>query len=86
MKTGIKDIVGKQIVGVVAARHRSGDPRQQLFLIFSDGTSLEIYGEGFNCGGSLDKYDGLDSIRRSIRPGGEITDSYFVRVTPALLH
>jgi len=86
MKLGIKDIIGKQITGVIAARHRVEPPRQQLFLIFSDGTSLELYGESFNCAGGLDRCGGPDSIQRGLRAGTEITDSYFIGLDSALVH
>lgn len=85
MKDGLKDILGKRIAGVIAAQHEN-EPRRQLFLIFSDGTSLELYGEYFNCGSGLDKWKGSESIRRSLRAGSKITDAYFIDPQPTALH
>lgn len=42
MKSGIEQIVGKTITGVVEIS-RESSPRQQLWLTFSDGTRYEFY-------------------------------------------
>ena len=42
MKSGIEEIVGKTITGVVEIS-RQNSPRQQLWLTFSDGTRYEFY-------------------------------------------
>ena len=75
MKDGVKDIVGKTITSVVVG---SGDmpPRAQVFLIFTDGTSFEFYGEAFSCCGGLDRQD-VNSAQRYIRKaGGSVNDVY----------
>ena len=46
MKDGLAHIVGKRIAGVVVAQSPRG-PRQQVFLVFEDGTRLEFWGETF---------------------------------------
>ena len=43
MKDGIKDIIGKQITGVVVTEIESGNSLHQVFLVFSDDTSYELY-------------------------------------------
>ena len=56
MKWSIDQIVGKTISNVVVVdKHR--DPKQQLFLVFDDHTSLEIYGEYFDCARELEAAD-----------------------------
>ena len=53
MKWSIDQIVGKTISNVVVVeKHR--DPKQQLFLVFDDDTSMEIYGEYFDCARELE--------------------------------
>ena len=42
----LKKIVGKRISGLVVARGPSA-PRQQVFLVFDDGTYYELYGPEF---------------------------------------
>lgn len=43
MKDGIKDIIGKQITGVVVTERENGSPQSQVYLVFSDDTSYELY-------------------------------------------
>lgn len=53
MKGGLSKILGKTISGVVVAEnHRN--PKQQVFIVFSNGTYLEIYGDEFTCANGLD--------------------------------
>ena len=59
MKNGLQQIVGKDIVAVVVAEsHRS--PRNQVFLIFADGTRFELWGDHFSCCSGLDSVEGLE--------------------------
>ena len=75
MKAGMSEIVGKEIVGVVAARN--GDmPNHQVFLAFSDGTYFEFFGENFSCAsgvlpGGLEK-----ATQYAVSMGGTITHLY----------
>src|SRR3954469_11063963 len=42
LREEISEIVGKRIVGLVAKK-QSQTPRTQLFLIFDDGTNIELF-------------------------------------------
>jgi|GEM_PF-2883450 len=53
MKNGLRYVVGKRIAGVVVAESER-PPRQQVFLVFTDGTCFELYGESFRCCSGLD--------------------------------
>jgi len=63
MKNGLKGIIGKQIAAVVVASGRA--PRQQVFLVFADGTRFEFWGEGFNCRSRLDSAAGIEEYVES---------------------
>lgn len=52
MKDGLKEIVGKRIAGVVVAESDQ-DSRQQVFLVFGDGTTFEFHGNHFTCSAGL---------------------------------
>ena len=73
MKDGIKQLVGKRITGVVAARN-DGAPRHQVFLLLEDGTRFEFHGDSFTCTSGL---DGGPGVFRYIRDGGgKVTRAY----------
>jgi hypothetical protein len=74
IKDGIRGIVGKTITGVVASRNRS-DPRQQLFLVFSDGTSYELYSSSgdLHSASGLDRGDADAARRYALGFQGEVT-------------
>jgi hypothetical protein len=55
MKNGIRQIIGKSVSGVVLAENDERSPRTQLFLTFSDGTYLEIWGDEFTYAGAFDR-------------------------------
>lgn len=42
-KDSLSDIIGKTISSVVVAENRQSEPRVQVFLVFSDNTSFEIW-------------------------------------------
>lgn len=67
MKDGLKYVIGKRIVGVVVASSEGRAPKQQVFLVFSDGTRFEFWGEHFSCCGGLDRAFG---IAEYIKDGG----------------
>lgn len=74
MKGGLGDIVGKEIAGVIVARNDRRAPKHQLFLLFTDGTRYEIYGEHFTCCGGVDEASG---VLRAIEAGGaQVTRLY----------
>jgi len=72
MKPGIKNIIGKTISGIVVANNMA-NPKQQMFLIFSDGTYLEFYGEGFSCAGGLDFGGAAEASQYAEGMGARIT-------------
>lgn len=78
MKTGVGDIIGKTISGVVVAENKR-NPRQQVFLVFSDGTYLEFWGESFNCAGGLHRGDAVAASQYAEGMGARITDVYPVK-------
>lgn len=77
MKDGIKQIVGKTIAAVVIADN-GRRPRHQIFLVFDDETSYEIYGDSFTCAGGIDKM-GIERVLEyaKLAMGGEVTHVYF---------
>ncbi len=56
MREEISEIVGKRIIGLVAKKQDRA-PRTQLFLMFDDGTYIELYG---TCTGEIQWYRGCD--------------------------
>lgn len=73
MKDGLKYLIGKRIAGVVVATSKHS-PRQQVFLVFSDGSRFEFYGENFSCCSGLDD---ARTIQRYVDSGqGEIVRVY----------
>jgi hypothetical protein len=59
--TALPAILGKTIASVVVSDDNASGPPAQLFLVFDDGTALEIYGQ-LQIAGSLDT-GGLDHAR-----------------------
>lgn len=55
MKSGLNDIIGKTITDVIVARNDRGDPANQVFLVFDDGTYFEFWGAQFNCNSGVDR-------------------------------
>ncbi len=49
MRSHIAKIIGKRIRSIVLVEN-DRDPREQVFLIFDDGTYFELFGERFSCG------------------------------------
>jgi hypothetical protein len=72
MKTeGLSEMLGKTVTGVIAKQSRlNRPPHSQLFLIFSDGTYLEIWGDVHPAGG-VDP-GGLEKARRYLAESTEI--------------
>lgn len=62
MKDGIKQIVGKTIAAVVVASN-SRRPHYQIFLVFDDETSFEIFGDAMTCASGLNPW-GIDRVLR----------------------
>ena len=65
MKHRLAQMVGKQIAAVVLAEN-GRDPKLQVFLAFSDGTSFEFRGESLSGCAVLDRSAGImESLERS---------------------
>ena len=76
MKDGAKEIVGKEITGVIVAKNALRDPRTQMFLVFGDGTHFEIYGNQFTGAGGVDRGDAETVTKYVTSNGGEVVASY----------
>ena len=59
-------LLGKRIKAVIAAKCRGSNPQQQLFLIFEDDNYVELFGDEFEVGSSL-------------QPGGESAVMHYLR-------
>lgn len=75
MKDGIREIIGKNISGVVVAQNDKS-PRIQLFLTFTDGTYFEIWGDNFSCAGGIDRGGAATAAGYAQALGARITASY----------
>jgi hypothetical protein len=73
MKDGLRHIVGKRIAAVVVAESPR-PPRQQVVLVFDDGTRFEFWGESFSCCSGVDQAAGI--IRDVKSAGGKVTRVY----------
>lgn len=75
MKAGMSEIVGKEIVGVVAAKN-DDMPNRQVFLVFSDGTYFEFWGDSFSCASGVNHGDVEEVLKSAVKMGGTITHTY----------
>lgn len=75
MKNGVKYIVGKEVAGVVVASSPN-NPRQQVFLTFTDGTYFEFWGESFNCAAWVDQGGPEAAIAYASKNGGQVKALY----------
>ncbi len=68
-----KKVIGRRIEGLVVAQHPESPPRMQVFLVFDDGTSYELYGTDIQGGGGTDR-GGIKAVRSNLkgRPGIDI--------------
>jgi hypothetical protein len=71
MKKGIEHISGKTISAVVTAKNPRA-PRQQVTLVFTDGTRLELFGEGIECAPVLHRGGILEAVRSARHGGGDV--------------
>ena len=71
-REAFKGVVGKRILEVVVAQHHDS-PRNQVFLIFDDGTYYELYGADIQPSKNI-RDGGLDEVRAYVgrRKGAEI--------------
>ena len=67
----LKVILGKTIQAVVI---RSGDhnPKDQVFLVFDDGTAYEFYGAEINSASGLDSGGKAAALKYATMFGGDI--------------
>lgn len=70
---GLKQIIGKTIIDVVVAQNCYTN--QHVFLVFSDKTYFEFYGEGFTCASGVIHGGGVAEVMKYVG-GGEITWVY----------
>ena len=61
MKSNTERIIGKTITSVVVSRNDQW-PQNRVFLVFSDDTYFEFYGQGFTCRDGL----GIGGVRSAI--------------------
>lgn len=74
MKDGFKGIIGRRVAAVVVASSERSAPRQQVFIVFDDGTRLEFYGEAFSCCAGVDPAAGIEEYVHS--GGGKVVRVY----------
>lgn len=74
MKDGFKGIIGRRVATVVVASGEKSTPRQQVFIVFDDGTRLEFYGEAFSCCSGVDAAAGIEEYVHS--GGGRVVRVY----------
>jgi hypothetical protein len=82
MRGGVTQILGKTISGVIHRdRGHHGPPRTQLFLLFRDGTQLELRSDhAFTCGATLSQGDWRGSLREL--PACDVTEC-LLELSPA---
>lgn len=74
MKDGVREIPGKTISAVVVGS-ANRPPRNQVILVFDDGTSIEFYGDAFTCTSGLD-YHNLDKAIAYVEEMGGVDAVY----------
>jgi hypothetical protein len=74
MKDGFKGIIGRCVAAVVVASSERSDPRQQVFIVFDDGTRMEFYGKSFSCCSGVDPAAGIEEYVHS--GGGKVVRVY----------
>lgn len=53
----LDQVIGKTISGVAVSERTHRGPRNQIFLLFDDGSSLEIWGDDLRPASGLDQSD-----------------------------
>ena len=68
VKDSLSDLIGKTIRGVVVAHNEDGHPRSRVFLVFTDGTAFEFWGEeeDISVASGPDHYD-VDQLVEMLR-------------------
>lgn len=78
MKDGIKQILGKTVSSVIIAENARRSPKSQVFLVFSDGTYFEMWGDSVACAGGIDKGGPETAIAYAESIGAHVTARYSV--------
>jgi hypothetical protein len=69
----LKEIPGKTIAGIVIREGRGAGPHYQFFVIFTDDTYMELYGD-IDWSAHLERGDMNTVKQRAARLGGSILD------------
>lgn len=72
MKGDFEKIIGKTITSVVVATNNQHH-NDQVLLVFSDGTSFEIYGSSFSGASGLDRGGVADACSYAKKCGGHVS-------------
>lgn len=54
MKSHIRKIISKTIETVIVTEDPQRNPREQVYLLFTDGTHFELYWEWFTCSNQIE--------------------------------
>ncbi len=77
MIAGIKKTIGKTIAGIVI-KESDNEPKSQIFFIFSDDSSYEIYSDKSKIFGSTDLQPyGLDGVKKCMSTTHKIVDEFY---------
>lgn len=71
MKDGISRIPGKTIAAVVTASNPRS-PLQRIVLVFTDGTQLELRGEGLCCSATVEPGNLSQALQAGRHAGGKV--------------
>jgi hypothetical protein len=70
--SALAHILGKTVTAAIVSEYNASGPPAQLFIVFDDGTALEVYGQ-LQLAGSLHT-GGEDHVRRYAElSGGRLT-------------
>ncbi len=72
MKPALREILGRTIEAVVVSEDNLAGPRDQVFLVFSDGTCYELYGD-VNGSGDLTSADREWAVQYARKFQGRVT-------------
>ena len=62
MKAGIEQIIGRTVEAVLTCeREGIAQPRNQVFLVFTDGSFYELYGDDIHCCSGVSSKGGLQA-------------------------
>ena len=70
---GLSKLIGKTIKSVVIDADNPGPPRDQIHLVFTDGTVFEFYGDSFSIGSAVTRRSEERVLRLSGLRGGQVT-------------